>query len=386
MKLEEDFMIIQSNNVWYEEKFQKLQVVIEGTKITQIVPSGFYENFYDVYDDWVLPGFIDIHCHGYSGCNVNYATFEGLVNWNNALPSEGVTSYLLTSSTAPWESLLESYKILNDFIISKPRPSDPIGIHIEGPFISRQFKGAHNESSIQNLSIDKITELLNIAPNQVRMIALAVENDENLNVTKFCTYNKIVVALGHSGASYDQIIEAKKYGAKNFTHTFNAMPSLHHRDPGMVGAALTLEDMYAEIIADGVHVDFTLVNLLGKMKGKDKLITVTDSVSIKGLPKGTYYFKDRTVEIDEHGSGRLLDGRLAGSSNRMDTMLRNLLKHTKLPIETCINSVTTNPANLINLSHKGRILVGSDADIVITTPNVDVLETYSRGVNVYSAR
>lgn len=376
-------MIIQSKNIWYQEKFQPLQVVIEGSKIKEIVPYLHYNDPYDVDQQWVLPGFIDLHCHGYHGCNVNYATLEGLKIWNETLPKEGVTSYLLTSSTAPWDSLTESYKILNDFIRSNPQASHPLGIHNEGPFISKQYKGAQNDSLILTPSIEKIKELMDIAPGQLKMIALAVEHDADFEVTKFCSKHDIIVALGHSGASFDMAAEAAKHGAKNFTHTFNAMPQLHHREPGLIGAALTFDHMYAEVIADGVHVDFALVNVLGKMKGKDKLITVTDAVAFKGLPMGVHQLKDRTVEIDEHGSGRLLNGRLAGSSNRMDTMLRNLIHHTHLDLPTCINSVSKNPANLLNLKSKGLLEVGNDADIVITNPQIIISETYSRGIRVF---
>ena len=377
-------MKIKSTNVWYDEKFQPLQVVVEGGKIVQVVPYDFYEDdVYDVLDAWVLPGLIDIHCHGYSGCNANYSTMEGLVNWNNALPQEGVTAYMITSSTAPFQNLLDSYEIINEFIESKPKASEPLGIHIEGPFISKVYRGAHNPDNIIKPTVKALKELQAKAPNKIKMVAVAIEEDEDGAMTRYCTENDIRVILGHTAASYEDVEFGMKLGATSFTHTFNAMVPLHHRDPGVIGAAMRFEEMYAEIIADGVHVNMELVNVLGRLKGKDKLIVVTDAVSHKGLPVGKHTLRDRVVTIEPDGCGRLEDGRLAGSSNKMNDMVKNLIYKAQLPLNTAINSATKNPAKFLKLQNKGEIEVGYDADIVVTTPELEVLETYKAGERVY---
>ena len=380
-------MKIKSTNVWYEEQFQPLQVVFEAGKITQVVPYDFYQDdVYDVLDAWVLPGLIDIHCHGYSGCNANFATIEGLQKWNNALPLEGVTSYLITSSTAPFSDLLKSYQIINQFIDSKPQASEPLGIHIEGPFISKEFKGAHNPEYIIKPTVKALKELQAQAPNKIKMVAVAIEEDEAGAMTRYCTENNIVVALGHTAATFEDAQFGRKMGATSFTHTFNAMVPLHHRNPGVIGAAMRFEDMFAEVIADGVHVNIDLVNVLGRAKGKDKLIVVTDAVAHKGLPVGKHKLRDRVVTIEPDGVGRLEDGRLAGSSNKMNDMVKNLIYDAKLPLATSINAATKNPARYLKLHNKGEIEVGFDADLIVTTPQLEILETYKAGHKVYSLK
>lgn len=376
-------MILQSKNIWINEQFQQGQLVIEKDKIIDIVPYDTYTPDEDYQEEWILPGFIDIHSHGYNGIHANYPTIEGLKLWNQALPKEGVTSYLLTTSTADWQDLLVAYPILNKFIESNPCSAQPMGIHVEGPFISTLYKGAHNEDKIQPLKPELLAELMALAPNKIKMIALAVENDPNYCMTKYCVDHHLVVALGHSGASLDQIENARKLGAKDFTHTFNAMTSLHHRDLNMAGAAMTMDDMYAEVIADGYHVNIDLVKVLARAKGKDHLIAITDAVSIKGLPPGEYHLKNRDVRIDENGIGHLPNGKLAGSSNCMNRMLYNLIYIAKAPLVTCINAVSKNPAALMGWKSKGQIQVGNDADITIVTPQIEVICTYSRGKCVY---
>ncbi len=377
-------MIIRSANVWYDEKFQPLQLVIEDNKIKQIVPDGFYQqDVYDVGEAWVLPGLIDIHCHGYGGVNANFATLEGLKKWNDALPAEGVTAYMITSSTAPWEDLLKSYQVINEFIESQPTMAEPLGIHIEGPFISKEFKGAHNPTYIVKPTVKALKELQAQAPNKVKMVAVAIEEDEGGAFTRYCTENDITVILGHTAASYADVEFGRTLGARSFTHTFNAMVPLHHRNPGVIGAAMRFEDMYAEVIADGVHVNIDLVNVLGRLKGKDKLIVITDAVAHKGLPVGKHQLRDRIVEVGVDGVGRLENGTIAGSSNKMNDMVKNLLYRADLPLATAINAATKNPAHLLKLHDKGELEVGFAADFIVTTPDLTILETYKAGKLVY---
>lgn len=376
-------MIIQSTKVWINETFESKQLRIEDGKIMDLLPYNHALVDLDVGDYWILPGFIDIHCHGYRGVNANLATESGLHMWNEALPKEGVTSYLLTTSTAPWEDLLMSFKILGQFIKSKPFSSEPLGIHIEGPFISPKFNGAQSEKHIVKPSSEAINELIEKSGNLVKMVAIAVEEDTDGQMQKTCIDQGILVAIGHSGATFNQVKEAVRRGASNFTHTFNGMNAFHHREIGVIGAAMRLSETYAEIIADGVHVDFDAVNILGVLKGKDKLIVVTDAVAIKGLDEGEYEFSDRKVTIGKDGCGYLKDGRLAGSSNKMNDMVSNLLYKAKLPIATAINAATKNPARLISARNKGEIAIGNDADIIVVNQEFEVFTTYSRGNCVF---
>jgi len=376
-------MIIQSKNVWVNGQFQPMQIELKKQIIQNLWNYNEKKADLDVGEHWVLPGLIDVHCHGYAGCNANTATLDGLKNWNDHLPLEGVTSYLITTSTAPWEDLRTSFPIIDSFIKSNPQASDPLGIHIEGPFLNPQWRGAQSLEHIVKPNVEKLKELEALAIDQVKMVAIAVEEDDQGAMSKYCVNRGIVVAVGHSGATFDQVKEAIGWGVSNFTHTFNGMTGLHHREPGVAGAAMRFKDAYAEIIGDGVHVHYDVVHLLGELKGEDKLVLITDAVAIKGLAPGVYETKERWCVVGEDGVGRLKDGRLAGSSNKMNDMVRNLMVNTDLSLKTIIQSATINPARMLNLNHKGSLEVGKDADIIIVNENIDVLQTYSRGECVY---
>lgn len=372
-------MRIQSTQVWLNEAFKPAQLVIEKNKIIAIEEYNASKADRDYQDLRIIPGIIDIHNHGYNGMDSNYATKEGLINWINYLPSEGVTSYLVTTSTAPQENLLKSFELISEVIDAKPHGAQPLGIHVEGPQISHEFKGAHNPYLIQKPNIEQFELYQKAAHNKIKYICIAPENDDNHQLIKYCASKGIKVALGHTGAKFDECRSALDDGAGSFTHTFNGMLGLSHREPGTAGASLRFDDAYSEIIADGVHVHFGVVNILGRLKGKDKLILITDSVQIKGLKPGIYETPGRWVEVKEDGCGRLKDGRLAGSSNRMNVLLGNLVNKCELPLVTAINAATCNPANYMGFKNKGYLKVNYDADIVVLNDDYSVAQTYVLG-------
>ncbi|MGB7595150.1 MAG: N-acetylglucosamine-6-phosphate deacetylase [Erysipelotrichaceae bacterium] len=377
-------MYLQSERIWIDEAFKPAILRIDDKKIRSILPYGSVENTTDYGNAMIFPGFIDIHSHGYQGANANDITQEGLLRWVKDLPSEGVTSFLFSTSTAPIEQLLNSMQTYLDIKQTAPEGAHMLGIHMEGPFLSVEFRGAHNPVWLQKPDVETFKPFLDLCKDELKMIAIAVENDEDLKLSRFCIEHGIKVAIGHSAATLEDCRKARAIGVNDFTHTYNAMKGLHHREPGTVGAAMRFDDMYAEVIADGVHVHFDAVNILGVRKGKDKLITVTDAVSIKGLTPGVYVFPDRTVTIDEKGCGHLEDGRLAGSSNRMSDLLRNLVGPCELPWDTAINSMTKNPAVFLGIDDtKGSLAIGRDADITILNDDFHVVETYVGGKSAF---
>lgn len=373
-------MYLQSERIWIDETFQPAILRIDDSKIRNILPYGSVEPVIDYGTDCVYPGFIDIHSHGYLGANANAITAEGLLRWVKDLPAEGVTSFLFSTSTAPVDQLLTSMQVYLDIKKRKPDGADMLGIHMEGPFLSHEFRGAHTPEWLLKPSVEAFKPFLALCHDELKMIAIAIERDEDLALSKFCLEQGIKVAIGHSAATLEDVRKARAIGVNDFTHTYNAMLGLHHREPGTVGAALRFDDMYAEVIADGVHVHFDAVNILGVRKGKDKLITVTDAVSIKGLAPGVHIFADRTVTIDEKGCGHLEDGRLAGSSNHMNDLLRNLVGPCELPWDTSVNSMTKNPATFLDIAdYKGSLAIGYDADITILNDDFKVVATYVKG-------
>lgn len=372
-------MILQSKNVWIKEELVAAQLEINNGKIIKIHAYGEKTVDEDYGEQWIIPGLMDIHCHGFNGMDLNYATQEGIEHWCKSLPSEGVTSFMATTSTAPETNLLASYGLIANNIEHQPEGATILGIHVEGPQISFEFKGAHNPYLIQKPNVEQFIRYQEAARGYIKMICVATEMDEEHALTRYCVEQGVKVVIGHSGAKYDECLLAAKDGATSFTHTFNGMLGVHHREPGTAGAAMAMDNMYAELICDGVHVHFAVAQTLARAKGKDKLILITDSVQIKGLKPGIYDMPGRWVEVKEDGCGRLKDGRLAGSSNKMINMVKNCYLELHAPLATAINAATINPAKFIGCDHKGLIEENYDADITVITPNFEVIQTYVAG-------
>ncbi len=373
-------MIIQSKQVWINEEFQPAQIEIENKKIKSIYAYNEKKCDQDYENLRIIPGLIDIHCHGYNGMDLNYATSAGIKSWQEGLLQEGVTSFMATTSTAPEESLLKSYALIADFIENYEDGAEIIAIHVEGPQISHEFKGAHNPYLIQKPNVEQFKRYQDAARGHIKMICVATEKDEEHALTKYCKENGVQVVIGHSGAKYEECLQAEKDGATSFTHTFNGMLGVHHREPGTAGAAMSMDNMYAELICDGVHVHFAVAKSLVRVKDKDRLILITDSVQIKGLKPGIYEMPGRWVEVKEDGCGRLKDGRLAGSSNKLINMVKNCHIECAGPMVKAINAATINPARYVGIDdQKGLIKEGYDADLVVIDNDFNVIQTYKFG-------
>ena len=372
-------MIIQSKNVWVDEQFQPAQVEIAEGKIIGVSAYGEKTVDKDYGDEKILPGLVDIHNHGYLGKTANNATPEWLRDWAAYLPSEGVTSFLATTSAAPLEVMLPSFEIIRDMIKENPKGAHILGINSEGPLISKEFKGAQNEKNLVKPEVSTFKYWQELAGGNIIYVTIAPEYDENYDLIRYASENGVVVAAGHTGAVIEEIREAKKAGVKALTHTYNGMRGLHHREPGVVGAAMRFDDLYAELIADGTHVHNDAAHILAKIKGKDKVILITDSVAIKGFPPGEYNDGFRTSYIGEDGVGRLENGTIAGSSNRQNMVLRNAILNAEIDEVTAINAATINPLTMLSIKNKGLIKVGYDADITVLDADYKAVQTYVLG-------
>lgn len=372
-------MIIQSTRIYIDEQFQAAQLVIKDGKITKIQPYNTESCDKDYQDMRIIPGLIEIHCHGFNGMDANHATYEGLKHWFRELPKEGVTGIFPSTSTCEEENILNGFKLISQVMEEEPEGTIPLGIHVEGPQISFNYKGAHDPYLIRKPDVEEIKRWQQVANNNIRLITIAPEMDKDHALIKYCKENNIHVSIGHSGAKYDECVKAHENGAESFTHTFNGMLGVHHREPGTAGAALSIDDMYAELICDGVHVHFALAKVLAKVKGKDKLLLVTDAVQIKGLKPGIYEMPGRWVQVFEDGCGRLKDGRLAGSSNKLINMVKNLVNECGIDEVTAINAATQNPCNFLEIKNKGYIKENFDADMVIIDDDYNVVQTYILG-------
>ncbi|MDR0649079.1 MAG: N-acetylglucosamine-6-phosphate deacetylase [Synergistaceae bacterium] len=377
-------MKISGEKIWLNEKFVPASLSVEGGKIINISQES-RESDIDFGSNRVIPGLIDVHTHGYGGGDASDGDPDTIRNWVKYYPSEGVTTFLpgtVTRSEARLISALRSIRC----VIEELRESGCIcgagihGIFFQGPYTSHEFKGAYDPYLIQRPDVNQFKMFNEVSGHNIRLVGLAVEKDENHALLKYCVSEGIMVSMGHSGASFEEAEQAAKEGALTITHCFNNMIGLHHREPGLPGAALSIDSIYAEVIADGVHIHPAVVKIIGRSKGKDKLIVITDSSRYKGLPPGRYESVDRKVTIGSDGVGRLDSGKLAGSCVTLIDSVRNLMEIAGLPEATAINAATSNPANMLGIGdRKGYLAPGYDADIAVYDDNYKILQTFCMG-------
>lgn len=373
-------MIIQSKNVYFQEKLQPLTLEMKAGKIAKILPYNSIKVDKDYGDFWIVPGLIDIHNHGYDGLDANRATVEWVKRWMQYLVTEGVTATCPSTSSSEKQQFLKGMENIAQAVQEGYQGAHILGIYSEGPFISEKYKGAQELKYQLIPTPEIIDEMLIASKGLLKYVMLAPEMLEDDSVIRYCVSKGLKVAIGHSGATFEQCTLARQAGASSFTHTFNGMLGLHHRQAGTVGAAMYYEDMYAELIGDGVHVSFPTCKILAKAKGKDKLITVTDSVSFKGFPVGEMMVNGQKRIICEDGVGRLENGTIAGSANKMNELLGREIRKAGIDYVTAINSCTANPAALLGFDYcKGYIKENYDADITVLDQDFDVVQTYVLG-------
>ena len=367
-------MIIQSTHVWIDGTFVPQQLEIEDGRIQALLPYGEKPADYDAADHWILPGFIDIHTHGWNRCEAGVPTLEAMQRWQKHMPKEGVTSFLATTATQSVQKNEQALPILKQAIEAEAEGAEILGINMEGNFISHQFHGAQDLYTIVKPDPEVLLHYQDLAGGHILTVTCAVEFDEDYAFVKTAAEHQIRVSCGHSGASFDQVKEAVRWGATGITHCGNGMRPFHHRNPGIFGAALNLDELYAEVIGDGIHVHFETAHLIGTMKGEDKLILVTDSAECKDDPD--------YAEFGKEGAFRLPDGTLFGSALYVNQGIDNLHRKARLPLKTAINAATINPARYLGVeARKGSIAVGKDADLVVCDEHLQLKHVYCRGVS-----
>ena len=376
-------MIIQSKKVWIADQFTPAQLELEDGIIKEIYPYNEKEVTKDYGDLRILPGFIDIHCHGAYGFDTNDADPEGLRKWAKGIVDEGVTSFLATTLTQSEEVLTNAVSNVAKVVEEGYEGAEILGIHFEGPYLNKAHKGAQPEEYCVKPNIEQFKRYQKAAHGLIKYITMAVENDEDYALTKYCSQNNVVVSIGHSNATYEQAVQAYAHGARSMTHVYNAMTPFTHRANGLVGGALRIRNMYGEIICDGNHSTLAALNNFFTSKGPDYSIMITDSLMCKGFPVGTKFdFGGQEVVIYPDGSAHLVEaGNLAGSTLNVNKGLKILIEEALVPVNYAINACTSNPARCLHVDdRKGTIGVGYDADLVILDRDYEVVQTYCKGV------
>lgn len=376
-------MIIQSKKVWIADQFTPAQLELEDGIIKEIYPYNEKEVTKDYGDLRILPGFIDIHCHGAYGFDTNDADPEGLRKWAKGIVDEGVTSFLATTLTQSEEVLTNAVSNVAKVVEDGYEGAEILGIHFEGPYLNKAHKGAQPEEYCVKPNIEQFKRYQKTAHGLIKYITMAVENDEDYALTKYCSQNNVVVSIGHSNATYEQAVQAYGHGARSMTHVYNAMTPFTHRANGLVGGALRIRNMYGEIICDGNHSTLAALNNFFTSKGPDYSIMITDSLMCKGFPVGTKFdFGGQEVVIYPDGSAHLVEaGNLAGSTLNVNKGLKILIEDALVPVNYAINACTSNPARCLHVDdRKGTIGVGYDADLVVLDRDYEVVQTYCKGV------
>ena len=375
-------MIIQSKKVWIADQFFPAQIEMEGEKIKNIYYYGTKEVDVDYGSKRIVPGFIDIHCHGAYTFDTNDANEEGLRNWTKGIVDEGVTGFLATTITQSEEVLTNAVKNVAKVVKDGYEGAEILGIHFEGPYLDMKYKGAQPEQYIVKPSVEQFKHYQEAANGLIKVITMATEQDDNFELTEYCAKNGVVVSIGHSAATYEQAVMAYAHGATSMTHVYNGMTPSNHRANGLLGAAYRLRTMYGEIICDGNHSTPAALNNYFMSKGPDYAIMVSDALMAKGTPIGSHYiFGGNEIEIYPDGSAHLVSTKgLAGSTLNLNKGLRILVEEAMVPFNYAINSCTINPARCIGVDdRKGSITVGKAADIVVLNDDYSVEQTYCRG-------
>lgn len=332
----------------------------------------------------VLPGFIDLHIHGALGWDVMDADPQGLRQIGQFLARHGVTSFLAATWTGPDQAILNALETIVIVYGQIPDGASLLGAYLEGPYLNPNRAGAQDLQYIRQ-AVDRTEAKQYLQNDLVRIVTIAPEFPENLWLIDECAGRSIAVSAGHTSASYDDMLAVVPRGVRQITHCFNAMPPLHHRQPGVVGAALTLPELRCELIADNIHVHPALQQLLYKARGSDGILLISDSIRCTGLEDGGYDLDGRKVTL-KAGAVRLEDGTLAGSVLTLDRALRNFMDAVRRPLAELWPSTSLTPARAIGLAHrKGSLEPGFEADIVILDKNLEVSSTVAEGRLVYQA-
>lgn len=359
------------------------EVFLEGfirydEKILAVGPMEDYQQTnedsetFDAEGRIIVPGFIDVHSHGGYGIDNMDGDPEAINEMTEKMLAEGITSYFPTTMTQSDENI--EHALVG---IKKAKETNSMiqGIHLEGPFVSVDYKGAQPEQFMRVADADTMARWNDLSGGNIRLVTYAPEIGDVSAFEEYCVANDIILSAGHSGATYQQLKESK---ASHITHLFNGQLGLHHREIGVSGFALLEEDVYAEMIVDGIHITKEMVKLAYKAKGASHLLLITDSMRAKGFPDGVSELGGQKVIVKDN-QARLENGSLAGSVLTFDQAFRNIIEFTGCSLSDAVQMSSVNQAREFGLASKGSLAKAKDADFVMMDKELNVLNTVLGG-------
>lgn len=366
------------------ELISRGQVETLGGKISYSGPRRQAQGrVVDHGDDLICPGLIDLHVHGGAGYDAMDEAPEALDEVSRYLAAGGVTGFLATTQTAAQPELLAALRRVVEAAATGLTGATLLGVHLEGPYINEAKRGAQRRDSVRAPSLDELKTLREAAGGLLKIVTLAPEKPGAMESVAWLADQGILVSAGHTDADYETALEAFSVGLSHVSHLYNAMRGLHHREPGILGAALTDGRVTVELIADGHHVHPAALRLAALCKGPAKTVLVSDSVKPAGLPDGEYEYGGRTLSLRD-GVVKLPDGVIAGGSMRLNDAVRVMVEEAGLSVTEAVQMASNTPARVLRLTPgKGRLEEGSDADIAVLDWRFSVKETIVGGVTVY---
>lgn len=357
---------------------------IENGKIAFIGNDDSIESIGE-FNGIVLPGFIDQHIHGAGGADAMDGTIEALQTISETVAKEGTTAFLATTMTQSKQNISNALAAVKQIIEEKNyQGAEILGVHLEGPFIAKDYIGAQPLEYVVDPDIAAFAEYQKAAGGFIRSVTLAPEVSGGYALVEYLKNSGVNAQVGHSGAGFEEVAEAEKHGLAGVTHTYNAQSKLHHREVGVVGSAMLLDGLYTEIICDTIHVSVPAIQLLIKNKPHGKVVAITDAMRAKGLSDGVSELGGQTVYV-KNGEARLANGALAGSILKMNDAIKNLVTVIGVPFADAVDFATINPAKALGLDgERGSIAVGKRADFTVLDESFEVLATVVEGRIVYS--
>lgn len=359
------------------------EIILKDGKILDIIPSEKASlkretdpSVIDAAGLMITPGLIDIHVHGCMGADSMDGSPAALQTMSTFMIQHGVTSFYATTVTNPQKEILHALDVVHD-CKNRLDGAQIEGVHIESPYINAAYKGAQNPAFLREPQQKEYAEWME--RDVVRLITIAPELTGADDMIRYCIRKNAVISIGHSSATFEQVIHAADLGASQATHLFNGMAGLHHREPGTVGAALYDERIFTQIISDGIHLHPAIVDLIIRVKGIERVILITDAMRAAGLADGEYDLGGQQVTVAK-GAARIANGSLAGSTLALDQAIRNTMEFTGLPFHSVLQMASSTPAAAMGISGtKGSIKIGHDADLTFFDKEYQVCATMVHG-------